>query len=398
MQESSFRFAAVAARRIPDPNFRKSHNMERYVLVMPVHGLPPGLPFDPNARRPNIRKRVYQEVQKSLLNQDCEPNTFHLKNKGITIVADSVKQMGDNEYLVGMKERVHGIVDGGHTYELIIKNQGTSELPTEQFVNVEIRVGVPDAWIPEIAGGLNTAVQVQDMSLDNLAGMFGWIQDELKGEPYRNSIAWRENDQGDFDARDLVSLLTMFNVALYPNDKDEHPVQAYEKKSAALKLFEQNARTYEEMRSMLKDILKLHDIIGSEARHIWNKATGGKAGNLSFMVGKKKGVFEFPFLGTTGEYRLETGALYPILAAFRWYVERDPITLKMRWRDGFKAIVNTWRKIAPELLKATLQTSNELGRNPNALGKSRNHWANLHTRVAKYDLLSRQATQAQDGA
>lgn len=42
-------------------------------------------------------------------------------------------------------------------------------------------------------------------------------------------------------------------------------------------------------------------------------------------------------------------------------------------------------------MRATLQTSNELGRNPLSIGKSRNHWANLHTRVAKFDLLNQQA-------
>jgi len=37
----------------------------------------------------------------------------------------------------------------------------------------------------------------------------------------------------------------------------------------------------------------------------------------------------------------------------------------------------------------TFQASNELGRNPNAIGKSRNHWANLHARVAKSELIDR---------
>jgi hypothetical protein len=60
-----------------------------------------------------------------------------------------------------------------------------------------------------------------------------------------------------------------------------------------------------------------------------------------------------------------------------------------RWRNGFDDVLEAWRGVATELVRATLQQSNELGRNPNAIGKSRNHWANLHTRVAKFDLMAR---------
>jgi hypothetical protein len=112
----------------------------------------------------------------------------------------------------------HGIVDGGHTYELIVSNLDNEQLPDKQFVKFEILTGVPDDWIVEIAGGLNTSVQVQQFALDNLAGKFNWIQRELKDEPYYDVIAWRENEQGEFDARDLVSLLTCFNVELFSNN------------------------------------------------------------------------------------------------------------------------------------------------------------------------------------
>ena len=51
-----------------------------------------------------------------------ENGFFHLKNKGITIVAESVEQKGDNIYEVKMLENHHGILDGGHTYKLITDN------------------------------------------------------------------------------------------------------------------------------------------------------------------------------------------------------------------------------------------------------------------------------------
>ena len=78
----------------------------------------------------------------------------------------------------------------------------------------------------------------------------------------------------------------------------------------------------------------------------------------------------------------------PILAAFRWMVERDPKG-KLRWRGGFNSVKALWSASALELLKMTKQASDELGRNPNAVGKSRNHWANLFARVAMRDLTAR---------
>lgn len=390
MASNAYSFRVRFARRIPDPLFKDKYGLERHHFVMAVRDVPRDLPLDPNARNPNVRKRIYRTVEDSLMNKNGEPGTFHLKNKGITIIADSVKEVGKNEYVVEMKPGPHGIVDGGHTYRLIEDNLDNDALPADQFVNIEVRTGVPDIWVPDIAGGLNTSVQVQDMSLDNLSGRFNWLRTTIKKEPYADKIAWSENDPGAFDARDLISFLVLFNTALFPNDEDEHPVYGYEKKALVLKAYEESQSSFERMESIVKDVFVLHDVVSLEARDLYNKATKGKAGSLAFMEKRERGLFDFPFVQKQAEYRLMNGALYPILAAFRWYVVQDEKTGKMSWRDGFPAVLKAWRETAPELIRATINTSNELGRNPNAIGKSRNHWSNLHGRVAKHDLLSRQ--------
>ena len=94
------------------------------------------MPLDPNARIPNLRRRIYKEIEKSLLNKGDEttPGTFHLKHKGITLIAESVVKSGDGpEYTVNLGKH-HGIVDGGHTYELIVKNLANEELPTDAHI------------------------------------------------------------------------------------------------------------------------------------------------------------------------------------------------------------------------------------------------------------------------
>jgi hypothetical protein len=49
---------------------------------------------------------------------------------------------------------------------------------------------------------------------------------------------------------------------------------------------------------------------------------------------------------------------------------------------------------AEELLRSVNQASVELGRNPNAVGKSKNLWSNLHRLVAMRDLMAHQLPQA----
>ena len=114
MANRAFSFRAPIARRLPDPIF-KQLGLERHLFVAPVQSLPKDLPLDPNARRPNTNRRVYKRVEDSLLNKGTEPGTFHLKNKGITIIAESVVQKANDEYVVNIGPG-HGIVDGGHTY------------------------------------------------------------------------------------------------------------------------------------------------------------------------------------------------------------------------------------------------------------------------------------------
>jgi len=388
---TSIRIRPTYARRMPDPKLTKG---ERHLFLVAAKDVPEGIPNEPNARRPLLNKRVYQNVMQSLMSLDgSEPGTFHLKNKGVTVIADDVQKIGD-DFVIKFKKG-QGAVDGGHTLEIInkAKESGKADIPEDQFVSIEVRTGVPEEWVPEISRGLNTSVQVQEMSLEQLKGHFDWMKDALKGEPYYKEIAWSENDDGDYDARDVVSLLYLFNVKLFPNKGDDHPIAGYEKKSTALKAFQADGDQFQSMRRLLKDVLTLHDTIAMQARDVWNESTpGGKGGNLSFIETRKSGDFDFHFVGQKGPYRLMGGALYPILAAFRWYVEKDK-SGNLRWRDGFGKVLEAWDEDGAELLNRTKYASDDHGRNPNAIGKSRTHWANLYTVVAMKDLMRRQAAE-----
>ena len=375
---------AKFARRIPDPVLEGA---ERHILWVRAKDLPAGIPLDPNPREQNANRRIYRDVLDSLMNKDCEPDSFHLKNKGITMIASGVvpQQKKDSAYKIYFADG-HGIVYGGHTYTIVQDGQNDDRLSEQQHVKLEILVGIPMNLVTDIAGGLNTSVQVQEMSLANLDNKFEWIKTALAGEPYESVIAYKENEADKaLDVRDVVAFMTLFNIDRYPNNGSEYPVNAYHSKAKTLREFLNGSETYSKMRKILPEILTLSDIVSFGAREHHN-AAGGRAGGLSFVDQSSRG-FDFPFIGKHSEYKLARGALIPMLGAFRWMVEESS-SGDFQWKGSFKDVKELWEKSAAELMRATQATSDELGRSPDAIGKSRNHWATLHSIVLRKQLVA----------
>lgn len=368
------------SRRMPDPVFR-DRKMDRYIFFCRAKDVPPDVPRDPNPRHQNIDRGIYLDVGKSLRNELGTEGTFHLKNKGITVIAKKVRETEKGSYEI-LLETGQGIVDGAHTYDVIRKAILDGECPDNQYVRIEVLTGVESDLISEIAGGLNTAMQVQAMSLANLEGKFDWLKKVLKPN-YREVVVFRENEEGEFDVRDVVALLTLFNIELYPNDGSEYPLKAYTSKSATLEQYIKHMRSFERMAPIVNDILELHDHVHVLTRVEHNKASG-KAGKLAFVRGRKRGEFTLPFTGQKTKYMLFDGALYPMLGAFRWMVQKDKDTGQMVWKsnDGLEGVLALLKKVGSELMRSTQDKSVALGRNPNAIGKDRGHWENLFKTVA----------------
>ncbi len=86
------------------------------------------------------------------------------------------------------------------------------------------------------------------------------------------------------------------------------------------------------------------------------------------------------------------GCLYPILAAFRNYVEIGS-KREARWVGGFDEVKNIWlnwgaRDLALRLVSTVVEASTRVG-SPDHVGKDRNLWANLHSQVALHLARSR---------
>lgn len=115
-----------------------------------------------------------------------------------------------------------------------------------------------------------------------------------------------------------------------------------------------------------------------------HNASGGSAGLLKIVeeASARRGEFQFPFASlANNKYRLTKGAAYPILGAFRNFVEIDPSTKDARWRGGFGAVLKAWKEMGPDLVAETAKATKEIGRLPDQLGKSRSHWTTMHMKI-----------------
>jgi len=391
MGSTTHQIRVAEVRRVKHPVFPE---IEKHYMTVRALDLPGGIRKDANARDgegQDLRKQVYKEVQKSLLAENTMPGIFDLKNKGIVILAESVRKVSDDVYELIIEDG-QGIVDGGHTYEIICKAQSESEIPEDQYVEVQVRTGVDKDLITDISAGLNTGIAVKHHSIANLDGKFDWMKEEVSGQVYEDTIAWRESDDGDYDVRDLICILEAMNIFDFPNDSGTHPVSAYEARERVMRKFSEDHdaheddlknSTYWRLRPLLREALVLYDRIRFDFRNVYNEADLGNAGALDIMEHSKgKHKYSFPFSGLpNSEWRLTKGALYPLFASFRNMVSIDPETGMAKWDGGFASVLTLWEAIQVELATQTKAAIKDYGRKPDILGKSRGHWNNVHKTV-----------------
>jgi hypothetical protein len=371
----------------------------------------------PNPRTPNIHRKAAKRLKESL--QGVDEGTigaFHLAHSGIRGIVKSLRKIDETTYRAtfevetGTKSEDHGIANGLHTIAVIQDALRDGTIPPNQYINITLIENVSRELVPYIGEGLNTNIQVAEESIINLGGAFDPFKAAIAKMPYKHEIGWHENEAGDYDARDVFAVLTALNVTRYPNDdRDRHPLEAYEKQSKCIAAFkaetEEAERTgesssYVKMIPILTDALYLHDLIRAEAGERYKEARpDGKPGGLAIMekrLGKdgyaKPDVWTFPFLTDgkpstrKGTYRLAKGVTYAILAAFRNFVEVDKATDVMRWAGGFDSVVRAWNTAGGEMIIAANDVSQFVNYNPNAVGKNRPLWRQLHQMMAAYRL------------
>ena len=296
-----------------------------------------------NPRTPVIKKdhlagRVPRAMIKTL---DEEPDTFVLRNQGIWLIVDKTSfkkaEGGAGELRLSLSDADrHGIVNGGHTYftALQSRQEHDGEEDWNAYVRLHILENVDPTFVVDMAEGLNTSMQVDDSSLANLAGVFDDIKAVMEGQPGEDAIAYRQGDPGVVDVREVITMLSMFDLNEY--DRKRHPNVLFGQKKSNLNDFVANASKpgsgFKRLIPHLPTILRLSDRIQQVAfekcaQRIGRlKVSNAKSGNRAASPKNKH--LPAHFAGGTIGGKFHLGWLYPMLAAFRANVNAE------KWKKG----------------------------------------------------------------
>ncbi|MEG0239130.1 AIPR family protein [Anaerorhabdus sp.] len=387
-EKKVLKFKVSSFRRIPNP-YITSNNIgekrpEMFILICDIKDIPVDIPMDTNPRKQNEKTKVAKKIQNSLV--DHSERSFYLLNRGLLLSAKDISYNNEtNEVSILFEDsRVHGNVDGGHTYEIIKENSVHLE-KGEQYVKVEVVTGIEDIF-EQLAAARNTSVQVKDQSIAELEKRFELIKEAFRKERFYNDISYKENDVKRIDVTDLLALLNLFNIDKYPTDKlSSMPINSYSSKKTCTDIYiqyskncaeDQTKNPYFKMKEIMPDIVKLYDELETRMQEFYKgdstgvKKYGAITGVMMVKSGKER--YRSKFYESEMDYSTPNGFIYPILGAFRALVIEENGVYK--WSADPFVILD---ELGSSLVGSTIQMSRDLGNNPNATGKNSNLWQTL---------------------
>lgn len=387
----------------------------RHTFDVPASMLAPEVLLDldgPNPRTPNTRKTAARRLRESLEGSDpATVGSFHLAHGGIRGMVKSFVKIDDNTYKAtfevdtGKRAQDDGIANGLHTIAVIEKALKEGQIPRGQYVTITLIENVDATLVPYIGEGLNTNIQVAEESIIDLGGAFEPFKAAMASKDYSKEVGWHENEGGQYDARDVFSVLNALNVERFPNDdRDRHPIESYEKQGRTIAAFgtelddRSKPTSFNRMIPIMNDALYLYDWIGKDAWERYKDAVPeGSPGSLAIMEKRVdrdnvavQDVWTFPFISegkpevVRSTYRLAKGVRFAMLAAFRSFVKVNDDTGDMEWAGGFEQVLGAWRAIGGDMMVTAKDVSKAAGYSPSAVGKNRPFWRQLHQIAATY--------------
>lgn len=398
-KDTNLEFPVVSLRRIPSK--ADTDGQKTYVAVVSVFDVPNLDEWRAiNIRDAKLTGSVPAAIRKTL---DEDPSMFLFKNRGLVVTAKDVQF--DNELsilkLTFEDPDIHGLLDGGHTYKVMQAycsdvDKTTIQSSDQAFVRIEVLEGFSPDQIRDIVDARNTSNQVKDQSLMELAKDFEGIKSAIVGEKYANKIAYKEYEimEGTdgkiakpIDIREVVALLTVFDKEHYGDNN--HPIVAYSQKAACLNRFKENRESYKKIYPIIKDILKLWDVIHRDMRkwYVGSKEKQGAGSRFGKITGiNPKRPTELYFIDEVAGDLIPSSFKYPILAALRAFVEEE----KGRYRWGIDPEISLENGLGEQLTEVVIANALEL-RNPNKLGKTSSVWDQCYSKAQVWYLKSQAA-------
>jgi hypothetical protein len=380
------------------------------------------IPGTANVRKPRAASRPYRKMIETV---ELSPRTFHAENRGIVFVCEDfdvsevepprknkagkpgqptekdspgltqiVLTVEDNsEDLQEEDARTRtGIADGGHTFAVIAHTmEHIKELQEknpewrEPHVRVKIMLtrGID---INRVVEALNTSTQVKDYTLDDYRSEFDGLKQALADQQFdTKEIAWRENDTGYWDIREIVQRL-----ALFIPDKPNFGPRLYKSRQSALRMYMENRKQFSPLLPLAKDLAFLPELIEAQFSSRENIKARMRLGSLRAAKGLSE-ERQFPSLGLSTKYAFNLAATLPIAGAFRelLIMSEDTVEWEVDHREALSlAAEDLYRALTDTL--ATIPAGN-IG----SMGSNQAYWSqcsNVMLRV-KGEMLKRQSSK-----
>lgn len=405
-------FPVKSFKKFENP-YNSKENPAKYQFFVNAMDVPKELDLwlDVNPREQKLNTDVSRDIRNSLLSED---KTFHLLNRGILISAEEItyNNKTNKVELVLSDNQNHGIIDGGHTFKIIILEQDKETIKSEKYVSLEVITQV--SHIEALAEARNTSVAVDDKSIEELKGSFDCIKEIIQDQKictdkYYDRIAFKQNEYwGDrektnvIDVREIIAIMNMFNPYLYKPNKVPHPIQSYTGKEVSLKKFLKLApegsknkdgdvdyrnKVVKNMAMIIPDIFLLWDIIEKEIPQVskdLNRKYGSKKySNYHNDKVKKVSLFSNENL----DYTVPKGIMYPCLGAFRALIKQNGRTGQCSWAlNPFEV----WEEKKESIVSTILDNSKPIaGDSPDQIGKSSLIWDSLYNGIFIYRLMKK---------
>ena len=212
------------------------------------------------------------------------------------------------------------------------------------------------------------------------------------GEDKAKRISWRENEEeGEFDVREVIGILTALDASSYPHGSSIHPITAYSGKEACLKRFKESRSVYEKLYGIASDALEMWDWIQYYLPGQYNDkgpepGTSGKFGGLTGIKTLPNKPKKLPFARKTTEYDTPSGYIYPVIGSFRAMLEEKNGI--WTWGKGINPLKLIQDGVAADIFINSVRVSIGVHRNPNRTGKDSQAWTSAYqqARIAYLEL------------
>lgn len=388
----------------PIPNFGKSVKLGECFVA--VTDLPPELEdfMEVNPRSPKRSRSgrlsgpVVEGIRDTLLDS---PALMAVKSIGIFVLVEDAEfnrlPGGAGELTMVLSDPVwHGIVNGGHTYLTIREaveeaSEEEEDVLRKAFVRLHIYQGVDEKAIAAMADGLNRSKQVDDPSLQNLAGLFDEIKKVMRGQLGEEAISYHQGDDGSVYITEVLTAMELFNCGRF--SETEHPNRLFSSNKLPVKYFEEDVNDQNGPAPLglvvprLPEILQLGDRI-REMTPDACKRTGFEFGRMKASSRQKARAkspvnlnIPLPFLGKTMNGRVPKGWVLPMLAAFRANVDWNLKKGKFSWKLPLEEVLSG---VIDDMVRICWRAHEDNKSRPEFVGKTELAYSQCYDKVVIY--------------